>query len=204
MKTRFRKKIIKLPNINDKENPIVLISIVLEVEDQYSIMTPFTDYLMKLISNKPALSLSVANVIIPFLNYVYFDMENPISSLTDITIDMAVDFLNNRDINQETLIRYSLILTKFYFALYSQNILRDVPKDIFSFHTGNGSHYALDNIFAGRCEPKTAKQKSPLIHEINQEYLIDFIQCARTVAPCIALGVFCNSLGALENQKLFL
>ena len=89
----FSKQIYK--SINKDGSVRQLVSIDIRIKDVgISIPTPFTAFLLEYQSRKASTVSIVASLIVRFLNYLFFEMVSPITTIADLTFQNGIDFLS--------------------------------------------------------------------------------------------------------------
>ena len=180
------KDIITLDNGKTQVKQTVTICIQ-NIESGLYLVSPFTSFILDVYgSNKTTTQVSAANVIVAFLNYIYFTLGK---TLDDIVYQDAIDFLNSKNANDKTKQDYANTLVKFYQYLckHDYNVL---PETI------NLDTLKFEGYETG------IKEKKDVIHNIKIEYLPLFLQCAKDVAPDIVLGIFFQCFGGLRCSEV--
>ncbi len=68
------------------------------------LVSPYTDFILNLPHNKTTTKIAYANVVVPFLNYVY---EHPDFEIDKLTVKDGIDFLNSLNVTPHTKHLYS-------------------------------------------------------------------------------------------------
>lgn len=193
----FSRQIYK--SINKDGSVRQLVSIDIKIKDTgISIPTPFTAFLLEYQGRKASTVSMIASLIVRFLNYLFFEMDSPITSIAELTFQNGIDFLSALPCQKGGKIQYAEYLTKFYHFCRDKGMagikdLKESPHSRYKTYT--------ENIFKGRykTEPKT---KVDAIHEIDTAYLPMFFDTARDIAPDIYLGVFFQFAGGLRAGEV--
>lgn len=184
----YSRQIYKITNPKTN-NLVTTVTINLVNNDGISVISPFSAFLQEFRGKKSSYVVALADVITRFLNFVYFDAEYQLDSFTDFNIQMGADFINSCDLCLNSKNRYAKFLTKFYYFLFTKNMLPSFAEDDFVLYKYNDSNETIQNIFAGRYNVSD-KKKKPVLHEIAPQYFHAFMRCALDVAPRIALGIY--------------
>ncbi len=193
----FSKQIYK--SINKDGSVRQLVSIDIQLKDiGISLPTPFTAFLLEYQSRKTSTVSMVASLIVRFLNYLFFEMECPITSISELTFQQGKDFLSDLSCQSGGKTQYAEYLTKFYYFCKNQEMaeIKDFKKRPSSTYKKN-----TENIFKGkyRVDPKKAVDT---IHEIDAAYLPMLFDTARDIAPDIYLGLFFQFAGGLRASEV--
>lgn len=148
------------------------------------LVSPFTDFILNLPHNKTTTQVAYANVVVPFLNYVY---EHPDFEIDKITVQDGIDFLNSLNVTPYTKYLYSCRLETFYIYLQEKGIIS------FNEHTP---------LFKGKYKNIIRSNKKEVIHNLKTEYIPMFINTAIEVVPEIALGVYIQCFGGLRISEV--
>lgn len=157
---------------------------------------PITDFIFTHWKHAEYNSMAMAcNKIVPFLNWVYFESKYKISDLSEITINMFIEFLElqiYKGSQKATVHKYANVIHKFYIYLYNNEILTTInPSKI---------ERMSDDVLPGLVHNK--KESSKKIHEFKPELIIPFIETAYEVSNCIALGVYYQIFGGLRYGEV--
>lgn len=187
------KKTIYKENItmdNGKNRTIQIVTICLQdINTGVCLVSPVTSFISDLyLTKKTTTQVAVANVVVAFLNYVYFILDK---TLDTIEYQDAIDFLNTRDVNKNTKEGYANILGNFYKYLHKHGYINVVAENI-----------NIDTLKFDGYNNYTQTQKKDIIHNIKMEYLPLFLQCAKNVAPDIVLGIFFQCFGGLRCSEV--
>ena len=88
----FTKKIYK--SINEDGSVRQLVSIDIQIRDiGISLPTPFNAFLLEYQSRKVSTVAMVASLIVRFLNYLFFEMDSPLTSIAELIFQNGIDFL---------------------------------------------------------------------------------------------------------------
>lgn len=169
----FSKQIYK--SINQGGSVRQLVSIDIQLKDAgISLPTPFSAFLLEYQSRKTSTVAMAASLIVRFLNYLFFDMEPPITSIAELTFQHGTDFLSSLQVQPGGKIQYAEYLTKFYHFCKRQGMaeIPDFQEKPFSTYKKN-----TENIFKGKYEVMPTKAVDA-IHEIDTAYLPMFFDTA--------------------------
>ena len=144
---------------------------------------------------------ALANVIVSFLNYAFFDAEYTISKFEEITIETGISYLSQTKANKKTKEVYANKLTKFYFHCFQQGLLPKLTEDTFIITTNYNNKEYIKNIFYGKYEV-VYEEKPEVIHSIDTKYIPMFFHTAADVAPDIFLGIFIQFMGGLRCSEV--
>lgn len=162
------------------------------------LISPFSDFLNEFSLNKATSASIAADVIVRFLNYLYFIADKDIYS---ITLQDTVDFIETRDIQQDTQRSYTSYLTKFYHFVAERIPLQYISLKDFTFDKDKRGRMVMRNLFIDHMVTKK-KTNPELIHNIKKEYIYTFIKTALDVTPDIALGVYLQCFGGLRKSEV--
>jgi len=157
-----------------------------------------------------------ANYVVPFLNYIFFnhnhDQSYKLKSLSDITFEHGVDFLNDfskgnigRSIpNKSTVKTAERVLTLFYEFLLEKNILNNSETMLLYtaefYHQDKGVIKYTKSPFKGVCYPRN--KRSNKLSSIPIELVLAFINIAIIETPDIALGIYFQLFGGLRMSEV--
>jgi len=153
-----------------------------------NLISPFSDFLNEFAGRKTVTVSLAADIITRFLNYIIFERNKTIDTLT---IQDGIDYLNSitETAQKKTQSEYARYLTRFYAFLDRKNMLKAVLPEELEYSINKEGHRVLENPFTGRFI-EGARNDAELIHNIEPEYLYTFIKTAMDEVPDIALGVF--------------
>lgn len=193
----FSKQVYK--SINEDGSVRQLVSIDIQIKDaRISLPTPFTAFLLEYQSRKTSTVSMVASLITRFLNYLFFEMDSPITSIAELTYQNGMDFLSSITCQSSGKVQYAEYLTKFYYFCKNQGMAE--IKDFKEKHCSTYKTYT-ENIFKGRYKVEQ-KEKVDDIHEIGTAYLPMLFNTARDVAPDIYLGMFFQFAGGMRVSEV--
>lgn len=193
----FSKQIYK--SINKDGSVRQLVSIDIQLKDiGISLPTPFTAFLLEYQSRKTSTVSMVASLIVRFLNYLFFEMEYPITSISELTFQQGKDFLSSMSCQSGGKTQYAEYLTKFYYFCKNQEMaeIKDFKEKPSSTYIKN-----TENIFKGKYKVDP-KRTVDTIHEIDTAYLPMLFDTARDIAPDIYLGLFFQFAGGLRASEV--
>lgn len=195
------KKIIIKDKIKDANGEHVIHRVYIaqcSTETGYYLISPFSDFLNEFITNKTTSVNMAADVIVRFLNYLYFTAKK---SIYEMNRQDAIEFINRLNINEDTQRSYTSYLTKFYYFAARKLPLKYISLNDFLFKKDIKDHEVMENFFMKVMEEKK-KVKIELIHNIKKEYLYTFIKTAVDETPDIAFGVFLQCFGGLRKSEV--
>ena len=114
------------------------------METNEYLISPFSDFLNEFSLNKATSANMAADIVVRFLNYLYFTADKDIYS---ITIQDTVDFIETRNIQQDTQRCYTSYLTKFYHFVAERLPLQHISLDDFTFDKDRKGHMIMRNLF---------------------------------------------------------
>lgn len=193
----FSKQIYK--SINKDGSVRQLVSIDIRIKDAgISLPTPFTAFLLEYQSRKTSTVSMIASLITRFLNYLFFEMECPITSISELTFQQGKDFLSALPCQSGGKTQYAEYLTKFYYFCKCQEMaeIKDFKEKPSSTYKKN-----TENIFKGKYKVDP-KKTVDTIHEIDTAYLPMLFDTAKDVAPDIYLGLFFQFAGGLRASEV--
>ena len=117
------------------------------------LISPFSDFLNEFTLNKATSANMAADIVARFLNYLYFTADKDIYS---ITIQDTVDFIETRNIQQDTQRSYTSYLTKFYHFVAERLPLQYISLDNFTFDKDRKGHMVMRNLFTDHVTPDIA------------------------------------------------
>lgn len=188
---KWKKQIFKDTVTLDNGKTQVIQTVAIGLEDMNTgmfLVSPITGFINDIyLSKKTTTQVAAANVVVAFLNYIYFICNK---TLDDIEYQDAIDFLNIKDVKRDTKDTYAHTLTKFYKYLHNHDY-NVIPNNmnVETFEITGYSTY-------------TTTTNADVIHNIKTEYLPLFLQCAKDVAPDIAFGVFLELFGGLRCSEV--
>lgn len=164
------------------------------------LISPFSDFLNEFAGRKPVTVSLAADIITRFLNYLIFDKEKTIETLT---IQDGIDYLDSiaETAQKKTQCEYARYLTRFYAFLDKKKALNSIPSCELKYFTDKEGDKVLKNPFAGRFV-EGERNDAELIHNIEPEYLYTFIKTAMDEVPDIALGIFLQCFGGLRKSEV--
>lgn len=92
-----------------------------------------------------------ADVIVRFLNYLYFTAEK---SIYEMNRQDAIKFINQLNINEDTQRSYTSYLTKFYYFVARKLPLKYISLNDFHFRKDIKDHEVMENFFMNIMEEK--------------------------------------------------
>lgn len=199
---KFQKKIIKEVKENGKVIQYITIALYKDNCGPVPVVlpTPFSAFMLEYQSNKSTTKNKVANIIVQFLNYVFYEMKNPISNIEQLTLQHGIDFLSSLHCCKKSKTEKAAYLSKFYFFCKQNNRIPLVDMTFKITVKPNGNE-VVQNIFNGKyeVEPKYVPES---IHGIKLEYLPMFFETAKNVVPEIYLGILFQFCGGLRVSEV--
>ena len=200
---KWKKVIIKDKFITEDgvEHPVQKVYIALaNTETGERLISPFSDFLNEFAGKKTVTVSLAADIISRFLNYVIFQKNKEMETLT---IQDGIDYLNSiaGTAQKSTQEEYARYITKFYAFLVKKGVLKAVPPEDLHYTCDKDGYEVLENPFKGRYITGS-RNDTDLIHNIASEYLDAFIQTARNEVPDIALGIFLQCFGGLRQSEV--
>jgi len=140
----------------------------------------------------------VASLVVRFLNFLFFEVDSPITSIAELIFQNGVDFLSALPCQSDGKTQYAEYLTKFYYFCKNRQMA-----EIKAFKERTSSTYKTytENIFKGRYRV-VPKKKVDVIHEIDTAYLPMLFDTAKDVAPDIYLGLFFQFARGLRASEV--
>jgi integrase len=166
-------------------------------------------------------------LIVSFLNYIFFDMENPLKSIDDFTIELGNGFLNKwgrgelsdrRTSNGKTIAKSDevinqakLNLTRFCYWLFNKALegtrkkkyrLRNFKKTDFIWiekKRGKYSKMCLQSIFTAEYPNK---QRQPKFESPDEQVVYLLIELARQYDPMLALPIAMQSFVGVRRGEV--
>jgi hypothetical protein len=181
---------------NDKVYDHVVIKLKNTVNNQ-SRIHPYTEFLDCWSSKSTNTRLKYANDIVPFLNYIYFELDEKIlPSINELTIELGVDYLNRLGLDKKknTVKAITKSITKFYYFLVKKKVLKYVTYNDFTKHKNATICQAFE---VGLRLPIHMSNTTPL-HNIDENLIFEFIYTAMKYTPEIALGIYFQIFGGLR------
>lgn len=197
---RFTVKAATIELYKDKYNKPILKKhslIVLENRDNdREIIHPINNFIYSHWKSKEYNIMSNQSFMLcKFLNWLYFESDEVIKDLSQITICICSKFLIELTMQgnkKETVNQYEKLLIKLLIYLFEKGILDQITwTQIISLK---------ENSFPGVIYNQ--KKTSRLIHDFKQELIIPFIKTAFYETPRIALGVYYQVFGGLRSGKI--
>ncbi|OSB11678.1 hypothetical protein B2H97_00805 [Paraclostridium bifermentans] len=220
-RSRYRYVQRKIPVIKNEELVKWYNFLLLENQDTFEIIvSEFTDFFI----HKNRLNLSIktkmnnyGNTILMFLNYIFFERENPVSSIVDITIELGNEFINAYGIgdigargtkSNDSINRVANSLTIFYHWLYKDSgyNLKHIKKTSFrivsySVKTPNSSidKTKLDTLFTYEIYNKVLDRKL----ENPSEFIVySLLQIAEQYDPIMAFPIALGAFAGLRQGEI--
>lgn len=146
----FSKQIYKSIREDGSVRQIVSIDIKLK-DSKLCFPTPFNAFLMEYQNRKTSTVALIAGIITQFLNYVFFEMYPPISTIQELTLQHGISFLSSISCRSEVKTQYAEYLTKFYFFCHKKDMAALDDIDFFVKCNSQQKEY-IANIFVGKYE----------------------------------------------------
>ena len=179
------KHIIKTKNDKDITQNVVIGK--KHLDTGLFLVSPYSDLPSSIKNKKITTQLAYANVVVPFLNFLY-DKDSAFE-IDNISIQDGIEFLTSCDVNSKTKQGYAATLEKFYMFLRERGIE-------FSGYIQGVS------LFNGKYEKSKPRGSKDVLHNLKPEYLPLFLNTAIEVVPEIALGIYIGSFGGLRNSEI--
>ncbi len=195
----FSKQIYKSIREDGSVRQIVSIDIKLK-DSKLCFPTPFNAFLMEYQNRKTSTVALIAGIITQFLNYVFFEMYPPISTIQELTLQHGISFLSSISCRSEVKTQYAEYLTKFYFFCHKKDMAALDDIDFFVKCNSQQKEY-IANIFVGKYEV-IYKKSIDAIHEIDIVYLPMLFDTAKDIAPDIYLGLLLQFAGGLRASEI--
>lgn len=196
---RFAKKIYKTKNEDGTVRQMVSIDIV-NNEIGISFPTPYNAFLLQYQNRKVSTVELIANILVRFFNYLFYDMKNPIESIEELTLQHGIDFLSNLNCKEKEKTQKAEYLTKFYYFC-KQHDMVSLENVQFLIKKNSFDKEYMENIFNGKYEVIN-KQSPDVIHELDLKYLPLFFETIYDVAPDIYLGAFFQFAGGMRVSEI--
>ncbi|MFT8315519.1 MAG: hypothetical protein ABF633_14905 [Clostridium sp.] len=158
--------------------------------------------------NKPITLKRKAHTVVKFLNYIFFERQYmfKIKTLSKLDIECAYAYLEyySRTVSKKTYNRTCRDLTNFYFDLASQGIFKNIKIDEFRlieiYDKKTESYRKIpESPFDGiPLDNTTEDDKSPILHNIEMQYIPVLLNTALQYTPTIALGIYIQCFGGLR------
>ncbi|MEG2867901.1 MAG: hypothetical protein RR894_09145 [Terrisporobacter sp.] len=130
-----------------------------------------------------------------FLNWLYFESDEKIEELSEITTHTCSRYLlslTKEGCQKSTVKKHEKLLIKLIVYLYEKELLKNIDyADILQLK---------ENSFVGVIYNK--KERTTKIHEFKSELIIPFIETAFYETPSIALGVYYQIFGGLRSGEI--
>lgn len=195
---RFERKIY-ITNKDEQVNKTPSINIYSQ-KSKLSLPTPFNAFLLEYDNKKLSTRTQIADIMVGFLNYVFFNPNNPIHKFEELTLQHAIDYLSNLNVVDKVKRRYSQVLSHFYYFTSQQDIciFDDI---IFEKKINRNTKEYIGNIFEGKYK-KSNKIVPECIHEIDLAYLPLLFQVCQELHPDILLGFYFQFAGGLRVSEV--
>lgn len=204
---KFIRDIIKIETVNENTGEIEIERrVVIKIKNLTngkSRIHRFTDFLGRWKNKKTKTVSDLADKIVTFLNYVYFDLNKTVlPSIEYLTFELGAKFLNTvcNGKSNSYASQIERALSYFYFFLADKNILKNITKKEFKF-IDKGNRIVLVSPFEGMYEKPPVKQTDRL-HHFDEELIFTFLETAIEVSPNIALGIYCQFFGGLRVSEV--
>lgn len=191
------------------------ILIVLQKRSEYGmreIIDPLSLYVLRAIPSKglpkPNTQIARADLIISFLNYVFFESSKRkiINNITEIDFEVGEEYLNSyrfKAVTKKTVLEKKRKLLELFKYLIQKDILE---KYKFNYQTGDiyeiqeNNHIGIIHPFSNIYLP--TDRSSNILHDLPNELIISFIDTAVNYTPQIAFGVYCQFFGGLRCSEV--
>lgn len=203
---KFIRAIVKREYVNPSTGKVINgMEIVIKLQNTLngkSRIHKLSSFLNDYMNNKPKYVCDIADDIVVFLNYIYFTLNTKeLNHISELSFDVGSKFLNEYGTSRSSTVvsRMDKNLTKFYYYLAKNNILKNITKDDFVIIVNNRT--SIKSPFEGTY--KTLKKSSPKpLHNMSKELVFMFYSKVLEVSPQIALGVYFQLFGDLRISEV--
>lgn len=206
---KFIKSIIKRevidPSTGEIINDIEVVIKLKNIQNGRSRIHPLSAFLNDYRNNKPKYVSDIADDIIQFLNYIYFELNlKELSNIEELTIDIGANFLEQYSINiiSSTVLRMDRNLTKFYYFLAKSNFTTKISDKDFILVAKENGKIIIKSIFLGKYKFYSKPVEKRPIHNFDKELIFVFLNKVIDVSPQIALGVYFQIFGGLRISEV--
>lgn len=193
---------------NPRNNEIVtshrVVIKIKNIDNGRSQIHRYTDFLSKWRNKKYNTVSRVADTIIPFLNYITFELPNSeLSSAKELSFDIGVKYLETYSVGKDnnTVLYCDRIITEFYYFLANRNLLNNIFNSDFTFIETSNYGIKIKSPFMNKYTISN-KQKEERLHHLDKKLLIPFVEMAMKYTPEIALGIYFQIFGGLRAGEV--
>lgn len=163
----------------------------------------YTEFLNQWRNNKTKTAVNHADRIVPFLNYLYFELNKiELPSIKDLTWEIGAAFLERcgEKASKAQVDLYEATISRFYYFLAKKHMLKNISVNDFVFVEKHNRVVMLS--------PFNGKYKSPApntnkdLHHLEQELIFTFLETGLMVEPRIALGLYFQLFGGLRISEV--
>jgi len=176
------------------ENVVIKIK---NIKNGRSRIHPITEYLDKWGSCKTNTKLKYANDVVPFLNYIYFDISKEIlPTIDELNYEMAVDYITEKSLGltRKTVVAIIRSLTHLYYYFAKKKISKNIRIEDFRIEKNWISCTYFDlNILLKFCGENTIPR-----HDLEHNMIFELLITTMQHTPDIALGVYLQIFGGLR------
>lgn len=182
-----------------KRGPVVkkhAIIMLKNVDNGREVVHPINQFIIENYRNKSYNSMAVASFrIVSFLNWLFFERQNPLQELEQLSLDCATEFLftlTKKGNQKSTVKSYEKILYRFYVYLYDHDILQGIDRnEVLDMKEKQFTKLIYNRNSIGE-----------RIHDFKTELIIPFIETAFYEVNPIALGVYYQFFGGLRMSEV--
>ncbi|MBG0764273.1 MAG: hypothetical protein H0S78_05185, partial [Tissierellales bacterium] len=174
---RFISEIITETKVNNNGNEFIYENVVIKIKNfknGQSRIHPFTIFLDQWSSKSTNTKLKYSNDIVPFLNHIYFELdEKTLPSIKNLTIDIGVDYLNIVGLGKKkkTVKSITKSLSKFYYFLVKKKIVKNIELKEFII---DRNYIRCPGLEVGLRLPIYSNNTIPL-HNIEENMVFEFL-----------------------------
>jgi hypothetical protein len=197
---RFISEIITETKVNNNGNEFIYENVVIKIKNfknGQSRIHPFTIFLDQWSSKSTNTKLKYSNDIVPFLNHIYFELdEKTLPSIKNLTIDIGVDYLNIVGLGKKkkTVKSITKSLSKFYYFLVKKKIVKNIELKEFII---DRNYIRCPGLEVGLRLPIYSNNTIPL-HNIEENMVFEFLFSSMKHVPEISLGIYFQIFGGLR------
>lgn len=193
-----RSATIELYKVRERDPVIKKHAIIMlkNVDNGKEVVHPINQFIVENYRNKSYNSMAVASFrIVSFLNWIFFDSQNPLQQLEQLNFDCATEFLfllTKRGNQKSTVKSYENTLYQFYVYLSDHDILKAIDRsEVLDMKEKQFTKLIYNQNSFGES-----------IHDFKTELIIPFIETAYYETNPIALGVYYQFFGGLRMSEV--
>ena len=206
---QFIRDIINISSKNPKTQEVhynyrVVIKIK-NLDNNRSRIHRYTEFLNAWINNATNTVYNVAGYIVPFLNYIHFELDKQeLPSIQELTFDHGITYLElkSESCSKKTMKLIENTLDKFYYFLTEKKILNKINKSDFVFLGTRNGKKQFESHFKGKYYLKNKSSHYDRLHQIENSLIFEFILTALQSNPQIALGIYFQMFGGLRVGEI--